>query len=66
MITIPLSAHEMEITYRINNGQAINFFVPGRNQNMRWAAHSVSLSRKPLGLHVAKSGFPVQRLLLGR
>ncbi|KAF5354769.1 hypothetical protein D9756_005741 [Leucocoprinus leucothites] len=40
MIRIPLSEHEMEITYRINNGQAMNFFVPGRNQNMRWAAHS--------------------------
>ncbi|KXN82589.1 hypothetical protein AN958_02440 [Leucoagaricus sp. SymC.cos] len=40
MIRIPLGDHEMEITYRINNGQAINFYVPGRRQNMRWAAHS--------------------------
>ncbi|KAJ3562891.1 hypothetical protein NP233_g9293 [Leucocoprinus birnbaumii] len=40
MIKIPLADHEMEVTYRINNGQAMNFYVPGRNQNMRWAAHS--------------------------
>ena len=31
----------MKITYNINNGQEIEFFVPGRNENMRWAAHSV-------------------------
>lgn len=41
-IQVPLTDHEMEITYRINNGQALNFYVPGRNQNLRWAAHSVS------------------------
>lgn len=40
LIKIPLGEHEMEITYRINNGQALNFYVPGRNENMRWAAHS--------------------------
>ncbi|XP_006458514.1 hypothetical protein AGABI2DRAFT_63923 [Agaricus bisporus var. bisporus H97] len=39
-IQVPLTDHEMEITYRINNGQALNFYVPGRNQNLRWAAHS--------------------------
>jgi hypothetical protein len=33
----------MVVTYSINNGQQIDFWVPGRNQNMRWAAHSVSL-----------------------
>jgi hypothetical protein len=44
MIRIPLTDHEMEITYRINNGQVMNFYIPGRNQNMRWAAHSVSCS----------------------
>ncbi|KAF9452283.1 hypothetical protein P691DRAFT_795246 [Macrolepiota fuliginosa MF-IS2] len=40
LIKVPLCDHEMEITYRINNGQILNFYVPGRNQNMRWAAHS--------------------------
>lgn len=40
MIKVPLCDHEIEITYRINNGQAMNFYVPGRTQNMRWAAHS--------------------------
>ncbi|KAI0329832.1 hypothetical protein GY45DRAFT_827575 [Cubamyces sp. BRFM 1775] len=40
MIEIPLSSHEMKIHYTINNGIELNFFVPGRNQNMRWAAYS--------------------------
>ncbi|TRM61810.1 hypothetical protein BD626DRAFT_500604 [Schizophyllum amplum] len=40
MIHIPLSDHEMAITYTINRGQALHFFVPGRNQNMRMAVHS--------------------------
>ena len=33
----------MSIKYTINNGQTLEFFVPGRNQNMRWAAYSVSV-----------------------
>ena len=44
MIEIPLTSHEMKINYTINNGMELNFFVPGRNQNMRWAAYSVSLT----------------------
>ncbi|KIM49433.1 hypothetical protein M413DRAFT_438618 [Hebeloma cylindrosporum] len=40
LIKIPLANHEMAITYSINNGQEIEFWVPGRMQNMRWAAHS--------------------------
>lgn len=43
LIKVPLTTHEMVVTYSINNGQQIDFWVPGRNQNMRWAAHSVSL-----------------------
>ena len=42
MIEIPLMDHEMRINYTINNGIELNFHVPGRNQNMRWAAYSVS------------------------
>ncbi|KAF9009415.1 hypothetical protein BDQ17DRAFT_1348058 [Cyathus striatus] len=38
MIRIPLGDHEMSVTYVINNGQQLEFVVPGRNQNMRWAA----------------------------
>ncbi|KAG6841682.1 hypothetical protein C0991_008320 [Blastosporella zonata] len=41
LIQIPLGPHEMNITYSINSGQQLEFFVPGRSQNMRWAAHSV-------------------------
>jgi len=48
MIRIPLSDHEMEITYWINNGQTMNFYVPGRQQNMRWAAHSVCTLSIPI------------------
>ena len=42
MIHIPLAAHEMRVTYTVNHGQLLHFFVPARNQNMRWAAFSVS------------------------
>ena len=42
MIEIPLSGREMGISYRINNGVLFEFFVPARDQNFRWAAHSVS------------------------
>jgi len=40
MIQIPLGSTEMQILYSINHGQELEFCVPGRNQNMRWAAHS--------------------------
>lgn len=40
MIHIPLGPHEMRITYSVNRGQEMEFFVPGRSQNMRWAAYS--------------------------
>ncbi|KAJ3744607.1 hypothetical protein DFH05DRAFT_1534942 [Lentinula detonsa] len=40
MIHVPLGPNEMEVTYSINNGQQLHFFVPGRNQNMRWASYS--------------------------
>ncbi|KAF9484877.1 hypothetical protein BDN70DRAFT_871851, partial [Pholiota conissans] len=39
-IKVPLSTHEMAIKYSVNNGQQIEFWVPGRGENMRWAAHS--------------------------
>ena len=42
MIHIPLGPQEMRVTYSINNGQELDFVVPGRTQNMRWAAYSVS------------------------
>ncbi|KAJ8463846.1 hypothetical protein ONZ45_g17443 [Pleurotus djamor] len=40
LIEIPLSNSEMCISYTINNGQALNFYVPGRFEDMKWAAHS--------------------------
>ncbi|KAI0071818.1 hypothetical protein K474DRAFT_1712149 [Panus rudis PR-1116 ss-1] len=40
MIHIPLAQHEMRITYSVNNGQPMHFTVPGRQQEMRWAAFS--------------------------
>ncbi|KAG6919956.1 hypothetical protein DXG01_013305 [Tephrocybe rancida] len=40
LIQIPLGPREMNIRYSINSGQQLDFFVPGRSQNMRWAAHS--------------------------
>lgn len=41
LIRIPLAQTEMAVHYSINNGQQLDFWVPGRNQNLRWAAHSV-------------------------
>ena len=43
MIRVPLCPHEMKVMYNINNGPPIEFWVPGLNQNMRWAAYSVGL-----------------------
>lgn len=40
LIQIPLGPREMAVTYHINSGLRLEFFVPGRNQNMRWAAFS--------------------------
>lgn len=40
MIEIPLGPNEMGVRYRVNMGPEIEFFVPGVNQSMRWAAHS--------------------------
>jgi hypothetical protein len=40
LIQVPLGPKEMGVRYRVNMGQEIEFFVPGRNQNMRWATHS--------------------------
>jgi len=37
---IPLSDIEMVVRYRINQGPGLEFFVPARHQNFRWAAHS--------------------------
>jgi hypothetical protein len=46
-VQIPLGSTEMKISYNINHGQELEFYVPGRNQNMRWAAHSVSDCSEP-------------------
>lgn len=40
MIQIPLGPKEMGVRYRINGGKETEFFVPGLNQNMRFAATS--------------------------
>lgn len=59
-IQIPLGSTEMLINYSINNGQELEFHVPGRNQNMRWAAHSVSNCSEPQGTPLMI--FKVQRI----
>ena len=40
-IQVPLDRYEMKIQYNVNHGQWLDFYVPGRHQNMRWAAYSV-------------------------
>ncbi|SCV66988.1 BQ2448_5634 [Microbotryum intermedium] len=39
-IEVPLSDREEEIFYSINKGPENSFFVPAKNQNMRWVGHS--------------------------
>lgn len=41
-LAVELQENEMAVSYSVNNGQSIDFFVPGRSQNFRWATHSVS------------------------
>jgi hypothetical protein len=41
MLQIHLGRHEMKVSYSVNQGQELEFFVPGRTENMRWAAYSV-------------------------
>lgn len=38
---IPLGGYEAEVTYHINHGQRLHFYIPGMYQNMRWATYSV-------------------------
>ncbi|KAH7922819.1 hypothetical protein BV22DRAFT_1069793 [Leucogyrophana mollusca] len=40
LIQLQLGENELRIKYSINGGMQLSFFVPARNQNMRWAAHS--------------------------
>ncbi|GBE82620.1 Uncharacterized protein SCP_0410050 [Sparassis crispa] len=40
IIEVPLGPSEMQVKYRVNNGQEFEFYVPGRSQNMRFAAFS--------------------------
>lgn len=35
----------MIVKYTVNNGQPLEFYVPGREQEMRWAAYSVCASQ---------------------
>lgn len=42
MVQIPLSENEMCVSYSVNNGHRIQFYVPGKGQEMRWATYSVS------------------------
>ena len=42
MIQIPLGPCEMKVVYNVNNGPPTDFWVPALDQNMRWAAYSVS------------------------
>lgn len=39
-IEVPLPEIESNVTYRINGGHALNFWVPAIGQNLRWASHS--------------------------
>ena len=38
-LEIPLAEYEMPVHYSVNGGNELQFWVPGRNQNMRWMGH---------------------------
>lgn len=40
MLAIPVQDVEMSVAYRLNGGAPLEFVVPARGQNFRWAAHS--------------------------
>jgi hypothetical protein len=56
-IQVPLGPFEMKIKYSINEGQELEFYVPGRFENMRWAAHSVGDDHIIRQEFVSNSGF---------
>jgi len=39
-LEIPLADAEQAITYSLNGGRTVQFFIPGRSQNMKWVGHS--------------------------
>lgn len=39
-IEIKQGETEMPVSYKINNGRELTFFVPGREENFRWVGHS--------------------------
>ncbi|KAL7411351.1 hypothetical protein BDY24DRAFT_364703 [Mrakia frigida] len=39
-ILIPLTEKSTQISYRVNHGTELSFWVPGKNEPLRWAAHS--------------------------
>jgi len=41
LLKIPLADSEMKVQYSINGGPEMDFYVPGHQQTMRLAAHSV-------------------------
>jgi hypothetical protein len=40
MLAIPVQDVEMTVAYRLNSGAPLEFVIPARGQNLRWAAHS--------------------------
>lgn len=39
-IQVPMTEKSVQVNYRVNRGTQLNFWVPGKNENLRWAAHS--------------------------
>lgn len=40
MLEVPLQEVEMAVRYRLNGGAEMEFVIPKRGENFRWAAHS--------------------------
>jgi hypothetical protein len=40
MLEVPLQDVEMAVRYRLNGGAEMEFVIPKRGENFRWAAHS--------------------------
>ena len=39
-IQVPMTERSVQVNYRVNKGTQLNFWVPGKNEPLRWAAHS--------------------------
>jgi hypothetical protein len=58
MLEVPLQEVEMAVRYRLNGGAEMEFVIPKRGQNFRWAAHSCNGAFGVFQTHTPPIRFP--------